>query len=106
MAALGFALLEFFQMLSRRRLSSGDSVRCSVLGREPLLRSLLKLKPRERGRCLGEVALCSIIAGGGDYTAAAGGLTAPIDLGPPLGSARLVLTKERLAGEGGRRGGR
>ena len=47
-AALGLALLEPLYNESRRRFSSGDSVMCSAFGREPLLRSLLKLKPRER----------------------------------------------------------
>ena len=46
MAALGLALLWFFQMLSRRFFSSGVSN--SDLGREPPLLLLLKEKPRER----------------------------------------------------------
>lgn len=88
MAALGFALLEFFQMLSLRCFSSGDSVRCSALLREPLLRSLLKLKPRDRGRALGDVAeSISLVI-----------IDTLMDLGPPLGSPRLAVMAQRLAG--------
>lgn len=100
MAALGFALLEFFQMLSRRRFSSGDSARCSALGREPLLRSLLKLKPRERGRELGEVAECSIVRLRWLID------DAPMNLGPPLSSPRLVLIESASRRGGGQSGGR
>ena len=42
-------MLEPLYRESRRLFSSGDSVRCSF-GLEPLLRSLLKLKPRSRSR--------------------------------------------------------
>jgi len=47
MAALGFALLWFFQILSRRCFSPGVSN--SDLGLDPLLLLLLNEKPRERG---------------------------------------------------------
>ena len=53
-AALGLALLWFFQMLSRRALSCGDSVKSTrFLLPDPALLSLRKEKPRERA--LGEV---------------------------------------------------
>lgn len=57
-AALGLALLLFFQMLSRRALSWGDSVRSTFPLDEPLL-SLRKEKPRERWR--GEVGGWSML---------------------------------------------
>ena len=92
-AALGLALLEPLYNESRRRFSSGDSVMCSALEREPLLRSLLKLKPRERS--LGRAAftalsmLLMVMEGAG--------------LGPPLGSPRLVVMAVRvLQGVGAR----
>lgn len=59
MAALGLALLPILYMLSRRFLSSGDSVR-STLPFEPPLLSLRKLKPRERA-LLGEVVAWSML---------------------------------------------
>lgn len=62
---------------------------CSGFERDPLLRSLLKLNPRERGRgLLVEVALCSMLLMVMDGT----------DLGPPLGCPRLVVMARRRAG--------
>ena len=74
-------MLEPLYRESRRLFSSGDSVRCSF-GLEPLLRSLLKLKPRSRSR-------------GGLPAATAWSMLLMVmdgtDVGPPLGSPRLVV---------------